>query len=100
MVGAGIIEPLLWCLKAPGVDIGALHDVLEKIAHYGESFKTTRCVTYSHGETSEPLRGEIVENGKILAEMLSSHYPVEILRMTATFKYLSSHSKSLPNSEI
>jgi hypothetical protein len=51
-------------------------------------------------KTSESLRGEIAENGKILAEMLSSEYPVEILRMNTTFKSLLSHSKSSPNSEI
>jgi hypothetical protein len=51
-------------------------------------------------KTLETLRGEIIENGKILAEMLSSHYPVEIIRMTDTFKSLSSYGKSSPDSEI
>ncbi|KAG1816716.1 armadillo-type protein [Suillus subaureus] len=73
MVGVGIIEPLLWCLKATGVNILALNDVLAKIARH------------------ELLRGEIIKNDKILAEMLSSHYPVEALRMTATLESLSSH---------
>ncbi|KAG2144080.1 armadillo-type protein [Suillus cothurnatus] len=76
MIGVGITEPLLRCLRTPGVKIEALNDVLEKIAGH------------------EWLRSEIAENGKILAEMLSSEYPVEILRMTATFKYLSSYSKA------
>ncbi|KAG2044600.1 hypothetical protein BDR03DRAFT_939515 [Suillus americanus] len=75
MIGAGIIEPLLWCLKATGVDNRALKDVLEMIAR------------------NETLRSEIVENGKILAEMLSSHYPVEILRVTDTFTSLSSYGE-------
>ncbi|KAG1773355.1 hypothetical protein EV702DRAFT_1130409, partial [Suillus placidus] len=73
MVDVGIIEPLLFCLKATDVDIRALDDVLEKIAPH------------------ELLRGEIMKNDKVLAEMLSSHYPVEILRMTATLESLSSH---------
>jgi hypothetical protein len=73
MIGVGITEPLLRCLRTPGVNIEALNDVLEKIAGH------------------ESLRGEISENGEILAEMLSSEYPVEILRMTATFKSLSSY---------
>ncbi|KAG2344731.1 ARM repeat-containing protein [Suillus weaverae] len=73
MSGVGIIEPLLFCLKIPDVDIRALNDVLKKIARH------------------ELLRGEIMENDKVLAEMLSSHYPVEILRMTATLESLSSH---------
>jgi hypothetical protein len=47
MIGVGITEPLLRCLRTPGVNIEALNDVLEKIAGHGESFKTTRCVTYS-----------------------------------------------------
>ncbi|KAG2365515.1 armadillo-type protein [Suillus spraguei] len=82
MIGAGIIEPLLWCLKAPGLDNQALKDILEKIARH------------------KTLRGEITQNSKILAEMLSSNYPVEIIRMRETFKSLSSYSKSSPNSEI
>ncbi|KAG1835413.1 hypothetical protein DFJ58DRAFT_735524 [Suillus subalutaceus] len=75
MVGVGIIEPLLWCLKATDVDILALNDILEKIARH------------------ESLRGEIIKNDTILAEMLSSHYPVEALRMTATLESLSSHGE-------
>jgi len=47
MVGVGMTEPLLRCLRTPGVNIEALNDVLEKIAGHSESFKTTRCVTYS-----------------------------------------------------
>ncbi|KAG1732034.1 hypothetical protein EDD22DRAFT_389262 [Suillus occidentalis] len=39
----------------------------------------------------ESLRSEIIQNGKILAEMLSSHFPTEILRLIVTFKSLSSH---------
>jgi hypothetical protein len=73
MVGVGMTEPLLRCLRTPGVNIEALNDVLEKIAGH------------------KSLRGEIAENGKILAEMLSSEYPVEILRMNTTFKSLLSH---------
>ncbi|KIK32695.1 hypothetical protein CY34DRAFT_133530 [Suillus luteus UH-Slu-Lm8-n1] len=37
------------------------------------------------------LRSEIIQNGKILAEMLSNHFPAEILRLIVTFKSLSSH---------
>jgi hypothetical protein len=40
MIGVGLIEPLLWCLKARDVDNRALNDVLEKIARHGESYKT------------------------------------------------------------
>ncbi|KAG2144050.1 hypothetical protein BD769DRAFT_1772177 [Suillus cothurnatus] len=76
MVGVRITEPLLRCLRTPGVNIEALDDVLEKIAGH------------------KSLCGEIAENGKILAEMLSSEYPVEILHMTATFKSLSSHREN------
>lgn len=47
MVGAEIIGPLLWCLKATDVDIEALNDVLRKIAPDGESSKTTLCATRS-----------------------------------------------------
>ncbi|KAG2149451.1 hypothetical protein BD769DRAFT_336271 [Suillus cothurnatus] len=75
MIGGGMMEPLLWCLKASGVNSRALKDVLEMIAR------------------NKTLRGEIIENGKILAEMLSSHYPVEIIRMTDTFKSLSSYGE-------
>jgi hypothetical protein len=75
MIGSGMMEPLLWCLKASGVNSRALKDVLEMIAR------------------NKTLRGEIIENGKILAEMLSSHYPVEIIRMTDTFKSLSSYGE-------
>lgn len=73
MIGVGFIEPLLWCLKARDVDNRALNDVLEKVARH------------------ESLRSEIIQNHKILAEMLSSHFPTEILRLIATFKSLSSH---------
>jgi hypothetical protein len=75
MVGVGIIEPLLWCLKATDVDIGALNDVLEKIACH------------------ESLRSEIIREDKILADMLSSRDPVEALRMTATLDSLSSYGE-------
>ncbi|KAG2076728.1 hypothetical protein BDR04DRAFT_620549 [Suillus decipiens] len=75
MIGAGIIEPLLWCLKVPSLDNQALKDILEKIARH------------------KTLRGEITQNSKILAEMLSSNYPVEIIRMRETFKSLSSYGE-------
>ncbi|KAG2757789.1 hypothetical protein P692DRAFT_20646478, partial [Suillus brevipes Sb2] len=39
------------------------------------------------------LRSEIIENDEILAEMLSSHYPVEILRMTTAFTTLLSQEE-------
>ncbi|KAG1886077.1 hypothetical protein F4604DRAFT_1724477 [Suillus subluteus] len=63
MIGAGIIEPLLWCLKATGVDNRALKDVLEMIAR------------------NETLRSEITENGKILAEMLSREIRQKVQEM-------------------
>ncbi|KAG2357748.1 hypothetical protein BDR07DRAFT_350028 [Suillus spraguei] len=75
MTGVGIMVPLLWCLKATDVDIQALNDVLAKIA------------------SDDLLRREIVENHKILAEVLSSPYPVEALRMTATLETLLSHEE-------
>jgi hypothetical protein len=75
MVGVGIMEPLLWCLKATDVDIGALKDVLEKIACH------------------ESLLSEIIREDKILADMLSSRDPVEALRMTATLDSLSSYGE-------
>jgi hypothetical protein len=40
MTGVGIIEPLLWCLKATDVGILALDYVFDKLAHHGKSFKT------------------------------------------------------------
>ncbi|KAG2117069.1 uncharacterized protein F5147DRAFT_670977, partial [Suillus discolor] len=75
MVGAEIIGPLLWCLKATDVDIDALNDVLRKIA------------------PDESLRHEITKDDKILVEMLSSHYPGEVLRMTAALESLSSYGE-------
>ncbi|KAG1859712.1 hypothetical protein F4604DRAFT_1792667, partial [Suillus subluteus] len=71
MVGVGIIEPLLWCLKATDVDILALDDVLGKIARHSESFKATCLVKIMLMKTSESLRGEIIKNDTILVEMLS-----------------------------
>ncbi|KAG2045484.1 ARM repeat-containing protein [Suillus hirtellus] len=82
MAGAEIIGPLLWCLKATDVDIEALNDVLRKIA------------------PDESLRREITKDDKILVEMLSSHYPGEVLRMTAALGSLSSYGKRSPDSEI
>lgn len=51
-------------------------------------------------KTSESLRREITKDDKILVEMLSSHYPGEVLRMTAALESLSSHGKRSPDSEI
>ncbi|KAG2117071.1 uncharacterized protein F5147DRAFT_300019 [Suillus discolor] len=75
MVGAEIIGPLLWCLKATDVDIDALNDVLRKIAR------------------DESLRHEITRDDQILVEMLSSHYPGEVLRITAALESLSSYGE-------
>jgi hypothetical protein len=98
MTDVGLIEPLLWCLKARDVDNRALSEVLEKIARHSESYKAP--FAQHANETSESLRSEIIQNGKILAEMLSSHFPTEILRLIVTFQSLSSHSKSSPDYEI
>ncbi|KAG1750350.1 armadillo-type protein [Suillus paluster] len=70
MVGVGIVKALVWCIK--DVDIRIVNDVLKKIADHPE------------------LRSEIIKTDKILAEMLSSHYPAEILRVTAALESLSS----------
>ncbi|KAG1764783.1 hypothetical protein EV702DRAFT_1140715 [Suillus placidus] len=75
MIGVGIIELLLLCLESTDVDIRALNSVLEKIA------------------SCELLRSEIMKNGKILAEMLSSQDPVKLLRVAATLDSLSSHGE-------
>jgi hypothetical protein len=99
MTGVGIIDPLLWCLKSTDVDVWALNDVLKQVACHGESFKTTLLRTVLMN-ISESLRSEIIENDEILAEMLSSHYPVEILRMTTAFTTLLSQGKSSPKSEV
>lgn len=99
MAGVGLIDPLLWCLKATDVDIEALNEVLKQIACHGESFKTTP-LRYVLMNTPELLRSEIIVNHEILAEMLSSHYPVEILRMTTAFTTLLSQGKSSPKSEV
>jgi hypothetical protein len=93
MTGVGVIDPLLWCLKATDVDIWALNDVLKQIACHGESFKTTP-LRHVLMNTSESLRREIIDNHEILAEILSSHYPVQILRMTTAFTTLLSQGKA------
>ncbi|KAG2357749.1 hypothetical protein BDR07DRAFT_1419446 [Suillus spraguei] len=75
MIGVGMIKPLLRCLEGTDVDIVALNNVLQNIA------------------LDENLRREIIENDTctMLADMLSSPYPVGILRITATLKSLSSY---------
>ncbi|KAG2351325.1 hypothetical protein BDR07DRAFT_59021 [Suillus spraguei] len=75
MIGVGMIKPLLRCLEGTDVDIVALNNVLQNIA------------------LDENLRREILENDTctMLADMLSSPYPVGILRITATLKSLSSY---------
>ena len=50
--------------------------------------------------TPEGLHSEIAKADKILADMLSSHYPIDILRVTAALRCLSSYSKNSPDSEI
>ncbi|KAG1740620.1 hypothetical protein EDB19DRAFT_762938 [Suillus lakei] len=54
MVGVGMIEPLLLCLKGTHVDIKALNNVLQKITRHGESFKTI------------PLRNMLTENLRVV----------------------------------
>ena len=46
MTGTGIIEALMQCLET-AVDIHAITDLLQKIAHDGERFKTTWCLRCS-----------------------------------------------------
>ncbi|KAG1740616.1 hypothetical protein EDB19DRAFT_762518 [Suillus lakei] len=69
IAGSGIVEALLWCIKI--VDIPAVKDVLQKIARH------------------KTLRGEIINADNMLADMLSSHYPAEIRRVTTALKCLS-----------
>ncbi|KAG0694906.1 hypothetical protein DFH29DRAFT_957974 [Suillus ampliporus] len=74
MVDVGIVEALVWCLKSTAVDIQAINDVLQKIACH------------------DGLR-DIIQTDKILAEMLSSHYPAEVRRVTAALTSLSSYGE-------
>ncbi|KAG2078485.1 hypothetical protein BDR04DRAFT_1112672 [Suillus decipiens] len=67
MNDVGMIKPLLRCLQGTDVDIVALNNVLQNIAR----------------DENEPM----------LADMLSSPYPVGILRITATLKSLSSYGE-------
>ncbi|KAG2149125.1 uncharacterized protein EDB93DRAFT_1143854 [Suillus bovinus] len=79
MIEAEIVKPLLSCLEATGV---------------GQSgSQITYCDANMLIHSSESLRNEIVKNVDILATMLSSQYPVEVNRVTATLIALSSHGE-------
>ncbi|KAG0694903.1 hypothetical protein DFH29DRAFT_1005933 [Suillus ampliporus] len=75
MADVGIVESLMRCLKNAAIDIQAVTYVLCKMA------------------LDSKLRGEIIKTDKILAEMLSSHYPADIQRVITALKSLSSHGE-------
>ncbi|KAG1740622.1 hypothetical protein EDB19DRAFT_1707960 [Suillus lakei] len=83
MCGTGIVEALVRCLTKEVVDTQAVSNVLQRIAA-------------SH----ETLLAEIAQADEILVDMLSSHFPAEVWRMTTVLKSLSAYGKSLPASEI